>query len=107
MISEAAFQQAVIDLARWTGWRIFHPRTVHTAQGTHLTAFYGDAGFPDLVLVHRNRGVIFAELKSERGRLTNDQTLWGEYLKAAGVEYHVWRPDDMETVKDILRKLND
>jgi hypothetical protein len=51
--------------------------------------------------------VIFAELKSERGRLTNDQTLWGEYLKAAGVEYHVWRPDDIETVKDRLRQTND
>jgi len=111
-MTEAQFQQAVIDLARWTGWRIFHPRTVKTADGRHLTAYLGDKGFPDLVLVHEYRGVIFAELKSNMGRLDVHQEDWGRDLTNAGAEYHVWRPKDWDTIKNRLkgncdRKRND
>ena len=102
-MTEAAFQTCVMDLARWTGWRTFHPRTVKTATGAHLTAFSGEAGFPDLVLVHPDRGVIFAELKTDKGRLTEYQEHWGRDLTNAGAEYHVWRPKDWEEIKKRLR----
>ena len=102
-MTEAAFQTCVMDLARWTGWRTFHPRTVKTATGGHLTAFSGEAGFPDLVLVHPKRGVLFVELKTDTGKLTHHQEQWATDLVAADAEYYVWRPKDWEEIKKRLR----
>jgi len=42
-ISEAAFQSYVVEAAAWHGWKTFHPRTVRTFKGNHLTAYQGDA----------------------------------------------------------------
>lgn len=103
-MTEREFQGAVMDAARWLGWRCFHPRTVQTAEGTHLTAFTGDAGFPDLVLVHKYRGVIFAELKADRGRLSEQQREWRDQLITAGAEYYVWRPKDWDDIKTRLQE---
>lgn len=102
-MTEAAFQTCVMDLARWTGWKTFHPRTVKTDKGRHLTAYQGDRGFPDLVLVHRKRGVLFVELKTETGRLDAHQEEWGRHLVEADAEYYVWRPSDWEEIKKRLR----
>jgi hypothetical protein len=72
------------------GWLVYHTRDSRRS----------DAGFPDLVLLRPPR-VIFAELKTERGRVTHDQALWlakFEDLRrtrgAPGVscEVYVWRP---------------
>lgn len=93
-ITEAELQAAVIDLARVYGWRVFHPRTVRTAAGRHMTALQGDAGYPDLTLAHARYGVIFAELKSERGTLADHQALWLDALEAGGAAVYVWRPVD-------------
>ena len=103
-MSEKEFQGAVMDAARGLGWRCFHPRTVQTAEGTHLTAFTGDAGFPDLVLVHKYKGVIFAELKADRGRLSEQQREWRDQLITAGAEYYVWRPKDWDDIKTRLQE---
>jgi hypothetical protein len=102
-MSEAAFQTCVMDLARWTGWKVFHPRTVKTDGGRHLTAYQGDRGFPDLVLAHKQRGVLFVELKTDKGRLDTHQEEWGRHLVAAQAEYYVWRPSDWEEIKKRLR----
>ena len=52
---------------------------------------------PDLCLV-RGRRLIFAELKTEKGRLTPAQEAWLEAFKAlrstAPIEVYVWRPAD-------------
>jgi hypothetical protein len=102
-MSEAEFQTCVMDLARWTGWKVFHPRTVKTEKGKHLTAYTGDKGFPDLVLAHQRYGVIFAELKTEKGRMSDEQRDWAIELKHGGAEYYVWRPSDWEEIKKRLR----
>ena len=103
-ISEAAFQSYVVEAAAWHGWKTFHPRTVRTFKGNHLTAYQGDAGFPDLVLAHPDRGVIFAELKSARGRLSPEQDRWIRTLVACGAEAYVWRPTDMVTILNRLSR---
>ena len=47
-------------------------------------------GFPDEVLV-RAGGLVFAELKSEKGKLSDEQRAWPEALRAvAGVEVYEW-----------------
>jgi len=62
-----------------------------------------EPGFPDLVLLRPPR-VIFAELKTADGRLSPDQREWRTKLLACpGVEYHLWRPEDWDELREVLR----
>jgi hypothetical protein len=82
VVAERDFQAAVVELARLSGWRCYH--TYDSRRSAH--------GFPDLVLVRDGR-LLFAELKSERGRVTADQRAWLSLLEGCpGVEVYVWRP---------------
>lgn len=103
---EAEFQSAVIQAARYNGWRVHHTRTVQIRPGVWATPLQGDSGFPDLVLAHPDRGVIFAELKSARGRLSPEQDRWIRTLVACGAEAYVWRPTDMVTILNRLLRSN-
>lgn len=102
-MSERDWQALVIDTARLYGWRVAHFRTSPTASGGWATAVAADgAGFPDLVLVHPRRGdVVFAELKTNTGRLSDAQREWHEALTIATVENAhvagvVWRPREWD-----------
>ena len=53
-------------------------------------------GFPDLVIAGPG-GVLFRELKTEKGRLTVHQERWGNILAASGADIGVWRPSDLTT----------
>lgn len=99
--SEAQLQAAVIELAARTGWRVFHAKTMQTNKGRWLTAQAGHNGFPDLVLVHRTKGILFVELKSKKGRLSPDQVEWGQMLEQHG-EWRLWRPADWPTIVKTL-----
>ena len=103
-VSEAAFQGALIGLAQATGWMVAHFRPVEDKDGVWRTAVAADGkGFPDLVLVHRRRGVIFAELKSHRGVLSDEQRVWRDQLVAAGASWHVWKPADWDEIEKYLK----
>ena len=88
-MSEKEFQDAVVEFARWTGWLVFHDNDSRRNV----------AGFPDLVLVHPVRGVLFCELKTDTGRVTAAQQRWLDTLTAAGAEAYVWRPDDWPLIR--------
>ena len=60
-------------------------------------------GWPDLVLA-RPPGILFAELKLDRGRVSREQTYWIELLRSCGQEVHVWRPRDWEAIHARLRR---
>jgi hypothetical protein len=64
-VSERDLSGFVADCARLFGWRRYH---------TWLSR-RSPAGFPDEVLVRPPR-LVFAELKSDRGRLTPEQGAW-------------------------------
>lgn len=116
-MTEKQFQDTVVDLAAFHGWRVHHVKPGMTSRGNWLTNVQGHVGFPDLVLAHRGQAaagkrlailptLIFAELKSRTGKLSKHQLEWGNALNAVpGVEYHVWRPVDMERIHDRLRGL--
>jgi hypothetical protein len=95
-ITESELQRAVIDLAHLLGWRVAHFRPAQTA-GRWTTPVSADgAGFPDLVMV-RGGQIVFAELKTAKGRLRPEQKEWlTALLDAIGVSVRVciWRPDD-------------
>ena len=89
-ISEKEWAAQVYDLARTFGWMRYH---THRSERS-------PAGFPDEVLVRER--VIFVELKSEKGKLSDAQLRWLEKLTWAGAETHVWRPSDLELVGRVL-----
>jgi hypothetical protein len=98
-ISEAQFQQTVIDTARLFGWRCAHFRPARTRSGAWATPMQGDVGFPDLVLC-RDGVVILAELKRHGGRPTPAQRAW---LAAAGEHGRLWSPGMWDRILDELR----
>jgi len=102
-VLEKDFLKTVIELAHLCGWRIAHFRTSMSQTGRYLTAVQGDgAGFPDLVLV-RDR-VIFAELKSDKGKLSEAQEMWIYALSTAmRVGVYVWKPSDWDEIVEILK----
>ena len=101
-MKESHFQSQVIMLAKLHGWLVMHTRAVEIRPGVWKTPLTGHPGYPDLTLVHSTRGVIFAELKSSIGKLSASQEIWFGKLSEAGMEVHVWRPNDIEFISKRL-----
>jgi len=103
-ISEKAFTHQVITLAKYLGWRTAHFRPGKTQRGRWVTPVQGDgAGFPDLVLAHdKLRQVIFAELKTEIGKLSESQHEWIFVLRECPVRAFIWRPSDINEIEEVL-----
>ena len=103
-MTERDWQGQVIELARTFGWMVQHSRPAQVGtEGRWVTPITGDVGFPDLVLAHRTKGLVLAELKTETGRMATAQKEWRDTL-AGHVEYYLWRPSDLPSV---VRRLSD
>ena len=97
-VNEKLFQEQVIRLAQMNGWLHFHPAPHQVRPGV----FRSDGkGFPDLVLAHRERGVIMAELKTADGKLSLNQVKWANHI-SPWVEHYVWRPAQLEMIAERL-----
>ena len=104
-ISETAFQNQVVDLAHLFGYSVAHFRTSRTGSGGHGTAVAYDAtGYPDLTICGPN-GVIFAEVKAQKGHLTPAQEEWAGRLIAAGATWFMWKPSDWDAIVTALRPI--
>ena len=117
-MTEAQFQRSVIELAQLNGWKVAHFRPAQNGKGAWRTPVAADgAGFPDLVLVKDGR-LIFAELKTNTGRVRPEQKSWFDELCMVGLDSAgchecggvrifydavIWRPRDWD---DILATLN-
>ena len=92
LLTEKIFMESIIDLARSTGWMVYH--TYDSRRST--------AGFPDLVMTKHKRLVI-AEIKTETGKTSPDQDKWLETLRTArGVKVKLWRPSDWPEIERTL-----
>jgi VRR-NUC domain len=96
---EKTFLSDVRRLAKAHGWVPYH---------THDSR-HSDSGFPDLVLARPATStspgrLIFAELKRAKTKTTTAQDTWLSVLAhtVPGVEVYLWRPDDIETIVEIL-----
>lgn len=94
-VTEYQFQNKIVTLARYLGLKVYH--TYDSRRS--------DPGFPDLVIVGKS-GVIFAELKSAKGRVTAHQKMWLESLAGAGAPTYLWRPDDWPEIQQVLTSLS-
>jgi hypothetical protein len=104
--TEAEFTREVLALARRHGWRSFHARPGRTNKGWRTPVAGDGKGFFDLVLA-KDLSVIFAELKTNVGRLSPEQAAWVEALRplseaSENVLVAVWRPRDWETIERVL-----
>jgi hypothetical protein len=92
-LPEAAFQRRITDLCDWLHLRYWHD----TDSRRNVP------GWPDLVIV--GNGVVFVELKTERGRVRPEQQAWHDDLKRAGAEVYIWRPSHWDFITDRLHAL--
>lgn len=83
-ISERVFQSQVLQLCKWLGLLAYHTHDSRRSQ----------PGYPDLTIVGPC-GVVFAELKTETGRVSPAQQQWLDALAAAGLDAYVWRPSHL------------
>lgn len=91
--TEKQFQQAVVDLATLCGWKHYHP----------FDSRRSDPGWPDLVLARCGR-LLFRELKTEKGRVTDSQAGWLFVLESAGQDVAVWRPSMWTEIEATLNQ---
>lgn len=92
-LTEKQFQSNVVRQARTWGWWVHH-QTISYRSG---------AGLPDLLLIRGDR-IVFAELKSMKGRVSPAQQDVIERIRATGkAEAYIWRPDQDEEIAEVLR----
>ena len=91
--SEKDFQQEVRQIARLYGW----------ADYCAYNSRHSPAGWPDLTLL-RPPHLIFAELKTDRGRLQPPQKRTIDLLQQCQhIQTFVWRPDDYPQIHAAIR----
>lgn len=99
LTDEATFQRFIVETARLHGWSVAHFPPSLSARGRHMTAYAYDAkGWPDLILVHPDRGIMFREIKTDKGRIGDHQVEWLRLLHAAGADAGIWRPKDWQRI---------
>lgn len=126
-ISEKAFQAQVTGLAQLLGWYWLHVSHSPQVKGGVVTRYTTPTtgplgkGWFDLVLTREKR-LIFAELKSETGKVSPEQArvhevfrplvvnrysfspgLGFNVLALPQIEMFVWKPSDIEEIERILR----
>ena len=110
--TESEFETAVVDLAHLRGWVVagFRPARV-TRQGREIyetPVKWDGKGFPDLVLARPSytaaKGrILWVELKSEKGQLSQEQEEWARTITAAGGEWYCWKPSKWNEIEKVLK----
>ena len=99
---EANFTKQVLQMAKLLGWRTAHFRPGMMANGRWITAVSGDGkGFPDLVLV-RGKRLLFVELKTDTGEMSDEQIDWMYDLFYTNAEVMMWCPSDWNEIQQEL-----
>ena len=93
-LTEKTFRAQVVGLARALGWEVY---------GAWLS-IHSRSGYPDLHLWHpMKRRSLWAELKTERGKLSDAQAATIETMRMAGLDVRIWRPSDWEEIENALK----
>jgi hypothetical protein len=117
-ITEKQLREQIRDLVKIYGWRMAFTQF----------SMMSPKGFPDLCLARPPR-LVFAELKSEKGKTTPEQEGWLQDLRrisecgyvagplecvmvgrhahagveARRIEVYLWRPSQIEHIAEVLR----
>ena len=100
-MSEEDFQDQLIELLHYKGYLVAHFRPAKTDKGWRTPVSADGKGFPDLVAVKENR-CLFIEVKSDKGKESEEQTTWLVSLNKTKSEVYVWRPRDWDYIVSVL-----
>jgi hypothetical protein len=92
-MTEKQFMAQIVSLAKLYGWKVYH--TFDSRRST--------AGYPDLTLVRGYR-LIFAEVKTDTGKVTDEQWGWINALDLTGATAELWRPMNWEHIQEMLTR---
>ncbi len=97
LITEQELQATVIEVLEAAGWRVFHVsdsrKEVRDGETYRLVGDPQAAGYPDLS-ASRSGDALWAELKSQRGKLEPEQVEWLDDLPPHRA--CVWQPRDLD-----------
>jgi hypothetical protein len=79
-----------------------HWLTYHTWNSQKSTP-----GFPDLVGILPKVCIFWAELKTERGELSDDQEKWLLAAAQTGEPTYLWRPSDRDEIQEVITTCHD
>ena len=92
-LTEKAFQEKVVALAKACGWLVYHT----------FDARRSEPGFPDLILI-RGEYMLAVELKTAAGKVTEAQQKWiTAFARVGDVDARVWRPNDWPEIESMVR----
>ena len=104
LISENELLHTVLEMAEALGYVVYHVlEQGHYAKRTAK-------GFPDLVLYRPldfergwSRRLIVIELKSQSGKVTDEQQKWLDGFGLFGIETYLLRPYHLDSLENLLR----
>ncbi len=105
-ITEAVFQEYVIEAAHYFGWKVAHfrrARVMRDGKETYETPVAADGrGWPDLCLARPGQ-LMFWELKAKKNQPTPEQKDWRDILIRAGAVHRFLHPRDWPEILEMLR----
>ena len=119
-MKERDFLNWVIDVAKTTGWHVWHVPApmVASRKGGFVPSSQG-AGLPDLIMMHEDPPrLVFAEVKGTGGSPTIDQLKFLRMAREVANDAHepvyddlgprvmdayLWSPGDEERIETILK----
>lgn len=96
-MSETDLQNRIIGLCEWLGLLVYHVN--RSDKGV-----VSSKGFPDLVICGP-MGAVFAELKSQTGKVSREQRHWLAMLARSQDHVYVWRPEDWDEIVRICKEV--
>jgi len=97
------FEANIIELMHLLGWKVASFRPALTKHGWRTAVQADGKGFPDIHAIHPVHGILYAELKTGKGRLEPAQIEWRDLIITAGYRYHLWT--DKCRFEDIAQEL--
>ena len=88
---ESDFQRAIVQALSYAGWLVMHIPNQSTRGRQRWAGLM--PGAPDLVAIKRGR-VVFLEVKTEKGKVSEKQSEVHELLRLHGMEVRVVRSVD-------------
>ena len=94
-VPEKEFARAFEQALEYAGFKLVYH--VYDARRSN-------PGFPDYCAVNiSKKRVLYAELKSERGRVRPEQAAWIAALGHCGQEAYIWRPSSWPEIERVLQ----
>ena len=104
-MKEQQFLNNIVQLAHLHGWMVAHFRPAKTDKGWRTPVSADGKGFPDLLLIHPQRGkLLVIEVKIPPNHLSEEQKDWIDWFQEAGVSVIIAKPEDWDY---IVRTLSD